>query len=82
MFQLPIKVFHKPYQSHLVSRQSQGKHMVHKLKPSQEKKEVHTREIIHILTVYVLINDVLFWLGWGYASIKKKEGSKMPLSMS
>ena len=45
MSHLPLKVFHKPsYHSHLVSRQTQGKHMVHNLKPSQEKKEVSTRE--------------------------------------
>ena len=49
-----LRVFHNPHQSqrNLASRQTQGKHIAHKLKPSQEKKEVDTQETTYILTEY------------------------------
>ena len=49
-----LKVFHNPRQSqrNFASRQTQGKHIAHKLKPSQEKKEVNTKDTIQLLTKY------------------------------
>ena len=43
-----LKVFHNPRQSqrNFASRQTQGKHTAHKLKPIQEKREVDTEDII------------------------------------